>query len=132
MGERPGIFRELRGPQHAHILNPLHRRRPLIGREALIAKHGEAFFQAQLKPIPAGDAIARPIVEIFMRNHSGHGIIIKVGRGIGIGQYVARVKDIEALIFHRAKVKIGNGHDVKLTQIIFATIDIFVPAHAGL
>ena len=126
------IFGELRGAQDADIFDPLDRFGALIGGETLIAEDREAFLQAQLEPVPTGDAIARPIVKIFMRNDTCDIVIINVSRGLRVGQHIARVEDVEALILHRAKVEIGNSDDVELAQIIFAAIDILVPFHARL
>src|SRR3546814_6406013 len=65
--ERPRILGELRRAQHADILDPLDRRRAHGGRKALVAIDGADLFQAELKPVAAGDAVARPVVEIFAR-----------------------------------------------------------------
>src|SRR3546814_17833006 len=73
----------------AHILYPLAGGRSFVGRKALIAKDGEAFLQRKLEPVAAGDAVARPVVEIFMCHDCGDGIEIGVGRGVGIGQDIA-------------------------------------------
>src|SRR3546814_2719410 len=111
--ERPGILGELRGAQQADILDPLDRGRSHIGRKALVAKDGEAFLQAQLEPVAAGDAVARPIVKIFMRDDAFDAVIIEVGRGIGIGEDVAGVEDVETLVLHRPHVEITDRDDVE-------------------
>ena len=36
----------------------------------LITENRKAFFQTELKPVPAGDAIARPVMEIFMTDNA--------------------------------------------------------------
>ena len=128
----PGIFGELHGAQRAHIIDAAHGSAALIGTELLIAKDGEAFLQGQLEPVPAGDAIAGPIVEILMRHHAGHGIEILIGGGFGIGQNIFRVEDVEALVLHRAGVEISHSDDVEFVQIIFAAIHTLIPVHAGL
>src|SRR3546814_5517746 len=66
--ERSRILGELRRAERPHVLDPLDRGRPLIGRKALVAIDGEALLQRKLEPVAAGDAIARPIVEIFVRD----------------------------------------------------------------
>src|SRR3546814_6108626 len=102
MSERAVVLRELPGAKGAHILYPLDGGRAFVGRKALIAKDGEAFLQRKLEPVAAGDAVARPVVEIFMRDDGGDGIEIGVGRGVGIGQDIAGVEDVEALVRHLA------------------------------
>ena len=127
--QRAAILGELRRAEQSHIVDPLDRRRADVGREALVAKHGEAFFQAQLEPVAAGHPIARPIVEIFVRDDSGDGIEVGVGRGILVGQHITRVKDVEAFILHRPEVEILDRDDVEQVEIIFAAISRLVPRH---
>ena len=37
-----------------------------VGRELRVAENRQAFLEAELEPVPAGDAVARPVVEILM------------------------------------------------------------------
>ena len=67
-----------------------------------------------------------------MGHHPFDAIIVDVGRGFRIGQNIARIEDVEALILHRAEIEIGNGDDVEHVQIIFPAIDALVPSHAVL
>ena len=129
MGERPGILRELAGAQAAHVLDPLHRRRSLVGGEALVAIDGEAFLQRKLEPVATGDAVAGPVVEIFVRHHGGDRIVIVIGRGVGIGEDVAAVEDVQPLVLHRPEIEIVHRDDVEHVEIIFAAIDALVPRH---
>ena len=132
MRERAGILGELRRTQAAHVLDPLDRRRTLVRRKALVAIDGEAFLQRQLEPVAAGDAVARPIVEIFVRHHRGDRVIIVIGGRVGIGEDVAAVEDVQPLVLHRAEVEIVDRHDVEHVEVVFAAIDAFVPRHRQL
>ena len=76
----PGILTKLGVTEHRCILNAFQRRRMQISREALVAKYGEALLQRQLKPVAAGDPIARPIVEIFMGHHTLNAFEFSIGR----------------------------------------------------
>ena len=67
-----------------------------------------------------------------MRHHCGDRVVIIIGRGIGIGEDVAAVEDIQPLILHRAEVEIVDRDDVEDVEVIFAAIDLFVPRHRGL
>src|SRR3546814_13955985 len=78
--ERSRILGELRRAERPHVLDPLDRGRPLIGRKALVAIDGEALLQRKLEPVAAGDAIARPIVEIFVRDDARDRVVILVGQ----------------------------------------------------
>ena len=129
MGERAGILGELRRTQHADVVDPLDRRRAHVGGEPLVAEDSEAFLEAELEPVTAGDSIARPIVEIFVRDDPGDGVEITVGRGVGVGQDVARIEDVEPLVLHRAEVEIVDRDDVEQVEVIFAAVGAFVPRH---
>src|SRR6476660_3685899 len=65
VGEGARVFRELAGLERAHVENALDRPRPQIGGEFLIAEHGQPLFQAELKPVAAGNAVDGPIMKIF-------------------------------------------------------------------
>src|SRR3546814_8326959 len=64
--------------------------------------------------------------------HAFDAVIVDVGRGFRVRQYVARIEDVEALILHRAEVEVGNGDDIEHVQIIFPAIDPLIPGHAVL
>ena len=83
MRQRPGILDELRGAQAAHVGDALDRARAHVGGKFLVAENGEAFLQAKLEPVAAGDAVAGPVVEIFVRDHRLDAGEIGVGRGLG-------------------------------------------------
>ena len=129
MGERAGILGKLDRAQRADIADAGHRGAALIGGEQLIAEDGEPLLQRQLKPVAAGDAVAGPIVEILMRDDGFDPLVIGVGRGVGLGQHIARVEDVEPLILHRAHVEIADRDDVEDVEIVFEAEGLLVPAH---
>jgi len=130
--ERPCILGKLRRAQHPHVLDPLDRFGPHVGGKTLVAIDGETLFQAQLEPVAAGHAVARPVVEIFVRDHALDRVIIVIGRGIRIGEDIARIEDVEALVLHRPHVEIADRDDVEHRQIVFEAVDALVPGHRGL
>ena len=83
MGEGACILDELAGPQFTHIHDALDGPRALVGGKLLIAKHRQAFLEAELEPIPAGDAVAGPVVEILMGDDRLDERVIRVCRGLG-------------------------------------------------
>src|SRR6202171_1988180 len=105
----PRVLGELSALQPAYVGNALDRPRAFVGGEFLIAKNGEAFLEAKLEPIAASNAVACPVVEIFVRDDGFDAGIIAVGRGFGRSQDVLVVENIEALVLHRAHVEIRNG-----------------------
>ena len=132
MRERPGVLGKLRRLQSAHVGDALDRRRALIGGEFLIAKDGQALLEAELKPIAAGDAIAGPIVKIFVSDDALDAGVIVVGRRLRRGQHIFVVEDVEALVLHCAHVEVGHGDDVEAVEIVFAAEGALVPRHRTL
>ena len=132
MGERPGVLGKLGGAQGAHIGDALHRARAHVAREFMVAKDREALFEAELEPVAAGDAVAGPVVKIFMRDDGLDMGVIGVGRGRGRGEDIFVVEDVEALVLHRAHVEVGHGDDIEDVEIIFAAEGGLVPGHRPL
>ena len=106
--------------------------RAQIGGEFLVAEDGQSFLQAKLEPVAAGDAVAGPVVEIFVRDDRFDAGEIGVGRGLGRSQHVFVVEDVEPLVLHRAHVEGGDGDDHEDVEIVFAPERLFVPAHGAL
>ena len=132
MGQRAGIFGELASTQGAHILDALHAMAAHVAAECLVAEDSEALLQRQLEPVAAGDAVAGPVVEIFVRHHAFDAGIVVVGGGFGRSQQHLVVEDVEALVLHRAHVEGADGHDHEDVEVIFAAIGLFVPFHGTL
>ena len=86
----------------------------------MVAEDRQPLLQAELEPVAAGDPVARPVVEIFMRDHRLDMRVIGVGRGRGRGEDIFVVEDVEALVLHRAHVEVGDGDDIEHVEIIFA------------
>src|SRR6185503_4336682 len=77
MGERPGIFLELPAAKRADILDALYAMAAHVAGKALVAENSETFFQRKLEPVTAGDAVAGPVVEIFVGDNAfDAGIIV--------------------------------------------------------
>ncbi len=132
VGKRTGVLDELLSAQAAHVADAFDRARALVGRKLLVAKHREAFLEAELEPIPAGDAIAGPIVKIFVGDDGLDPLEIGVGRGLRRGEHVFVVEDVEALVLHCAHVEVGDGDDHENIEIVFAAERRLVPAHGAL
>src|SRR3546814_10647808 len=64
----------------------LHGSAAALCREFLVAINGHTFLQAKLEPIAAGNAVAGPIVEIFVRDDALDRLVVRVGRRIGRGE----------------------------------------------
>ncbi len=82
MGEGAGVLDELMRAKPAHVADPRDDARALIGGELLVAIDGEAFLQAELEPVAAGDAVAGPVVEILVRDDGFDRDEVVVGRGL--------------------------------------------------
>ena len=68
MGQRTGILRELPRAQPAHVIDAFDRPRAQVPGEFLVAENREPFLEGKLEPVAAGDAVAGPVVEIFVRD----------------------------------------------------------------
>ncbi len=129
MRKGAAILRELLGFQYFHFCDALYRTRAFVGRKFMVAINRQAFLEAQLEPVAAGDAIAGPVMEIFVRDHGFDASIIDIRCRFGVGQHIFVVKDIEALVFHSPHVEVRDGNDVEDIEVIFAAELFFVPTH---
>jgi hypothetical protein len=139
MGHGTGVFRKLGGAQRHNVVDALDRAgaRGLggihavghhVGAEFLVAKDGQAFLQAQLEPVAAGDAVAGPVVEVLVSDDGFDAFIVGVRGRIRIRQHVGGVEDVQALVFHRAHVEVMDGHDHETVQVQLQAEAAFVPA----
>mmetsp|Transcript_54578 Transcript_54578/g.111376 ORF Transcript_54578/g.111376 Transcript_54578/m.111376 type:complete len:406 (-) Transcript_54578:763-1980(-) len=126
---RARVLGELGGAQHAHVLDTLDGLRRHVHRELLVPEHREAFLEGELEPVPARDAIACPVVEVFVCNHTLDALEVGV-RGGGGGREDARcVEYVEALVLHRAHVEVAHRHDVVHVQVVLQPKRVLVPLH---
>src|SRR3546814_2668373 len=86
MRGRAGILGKLYGAQQPDIGDALDAAVVHIGRELLVAEHRQAFLQRQLEPVAAGDAVAGPVVEIFVRDDALDALEVGVGSGRRVRQ----------------------------------------------
>ena len=130
MRHRPCIFGKLHGAQQAYVFNAFHgfgRRgcdgvvfQPLhseVLAELLVAKDGEALFERELEPVAASDAVASPVMEIFVTHDALDIGVVGVGCGGRIGQDKLGIENIQALVFHRAHVEVAGGDDHETLKV---------------
>jgi hypothetical protein len=129
MRHRAGILRELASAQAAHFTDAGGLAVVQVGAEFLVAENRQTFLQRQLEPVAAGDAVAGPVVEIFVRDDAVDVLEIDVGGDIAARQHVLGVEDVEALVLHRAHVEIADGDDHVMVEVAFEAEAFFVPAH---
>ena len=129
MGHRPGIFGKLRGAQAAHFADTGRGAAMCVGTEFLVAENGQAFLERQLKPVATGDAVAGPVVEVFMGNHPVDIFEIQIRGDIRTGQHVFGVENIKSLVLHRAHVEIAHGDNHVVIEIAFKTETLLIPVH---
>ena len=138
VGHRASVFRELRLAEQPHVFDALDGacagsggfvagQRGHVSGELLIAEHRQAFLQTQLEPVAASDAVARPVVEVFVADHRFDVGEIHIGGRLGVGQHVLCVEDVQALVFHRAHVEVAHGDDHEAVQIQLEAKAAFVP-----
>ena len=129
MCRRAAVLGELGSTKQAYITSALHPFIMHVSRKALVPIHCQAFFQRQLEPVAASDPVASPVMEIFMRNDRFHAIEVFIRCCLRISKNKLAVKDIQALIFHRAHVEMADGDNLEEIQIIFQAIGVLVPLH---
>ena len=132
VGQGTGVLGELASAQGSNVLDPLHGRATHVAAEALIAEDREAFLQAQLEPVAAGDAVAGPVVEVLVGHHRFDALIVQVGGGLGIGQQQGAVEDVQPLVLHGPEVEVAHGHDHEEVEVVLATEGVLVPLHRPL
>ena len=66
MGEGAGVLAELCARKPRTSPMRLTGARALVGGELLVAEDGQPLLQAELEPVAAGDAVAGPVVEVFV------------------------------------------------------------------
>src|SRR5690606_25794901 len=119
VGHGAGVFGELRQPQGVHVVDALDGpgagglggRQALgqhVGGEFLVAEDRQSFFQGQLEPVAAGDAVAGPVVEVFVADHGFDAAVGGVRGCVGVGQDVGGIEDVQALVFHRPHVEVAR------------------------
>ena len=139
VGHGTGVFGELGGAQRHHVVDALdragagggglvHALRHHVGAEFLVAEDGQAFLQAELEPVAAGDAVAGPVMEILVADDRFDAFIVGVGGGLGVGQHIGRVEDVQALVLHRPHVEVVHGHDHEAVQVQLQSEAGLVPA----
>ncbi len=126
------VFGKLECAQHIHVLHTLDHGRAHVSGKAGIAKHGKAFLETQLKPVAAGHAIAGPVVEVLMGDDGLNVLERLVGSDLGLGQHRGAVEDVEPLVLHGTHVEVVHRHDHEGVEIVFAAVDLLVPAHGSL
>ncbi|MNV29574.1 hypothetical protein D3C71_1208040 [compost metagenome] len=142
VGHGAGVFGELGGAQRHHVVDTLDRARAgrrggihvvrhHVGAEFLVAENRQPFLQAQLEPVAAGDAVAGPVVEVFVADHGFDAFVIGIRGAVGVGQHVGGVEDVQALVFHRAHVEVMDGDDHEAVQIQFQAKAGFIPAQGA-
>ena len=132
MRHRPGILGELAHAQAAHFLDARDGTRMHVGAEFLIAKHREAFLERELEPVAAGDAVAGPVVEVLVSDDAIDVLVVHVGRGVGAGQHVLGVEDVEALVLHRPHVEVAHRDDHVVVEVHLQAEALLVPGHGFL
>ena len=116
LSQQPHVVHALQGTHAAGGLR-IHAGGHLIGREFLVAEYRQPFLQRQLEPVAAGDAVARPVVEILVTDDRFDPLEIGIGGHERIGKHVLGVEDVQPLVFHGAHVEIRGRHDHEPVQI---------------
>ncbi len=85
-----------------------------------------------MKPVPQGYPVTRPVMKIFMGNDRFNTLIIRIGGSFRTGQHIFGVENVEAFVFHGPHVETVSRDNHVAIQIIFAPVNLFIPAHGSL
>ena len=98
MRHRTCVFRKLHGAQQAYVFDAFDSLgrsrcngvifesfRRKVSAELLVAKNGEAFFERELEPVAASDAVACPVMEIFVAYNALDIGVVSIGCSRRIG-----------------------------------------------
>ena len=127
MRQRACIFGKLVGTQEQRVLHPLDPPRVHVGGELAVTKDREALFQTELKPVPAGDPIARVVVKVLVGHHRLDALKTHVRGDVGMGEHARSVEHIEALILHGTHIEIIYCDDVVEIEVVLKTVHLLVP-----
>ena len=129
MRGRACVFGKLVLAQQADVFDAAYGAAGAVAGKFLVAEHGQPFLQRKLEPVAAGNAVACPVVEIFVSDHRFDAFEIGIGGGAAVGKDELGVKDVQTLVFHRAHIEIAYGNDHENIQVVFQTEARFVPFH---
>ena len=85
-----------------------------------------------MEPVATGDAIAGPVMEVFVCDDAVDARVVGIGCGVGRCQHILVVEDVEALVLHRTHVEGRDGDDHEDIEVVFAPERLLVPAHGAL
>jgi hypothetical protein len=64
----------------------------------LIPEHGQTLLEGELEPVPHGNPVSAPVVKILVTDDSQDALEVVVGRGLGVGEHICRVEDVQPLV----------------------------------
>ena len=63
-----------------------------------------------------------------MTNHTFNAFQLSVGGCFAISQDQLGIKNIEALVFHRAHVEVAHSDEIELIEVVFQAKGLFIPS----
>ena len=125
------VIRELVAPQCFHLPDSLDGPHGQALVVSLVSETGQAFFQTELEPIPAGHPVAGPVVKHFMGNNSLDNQEIAIRGGVLISDDTLCSKEVQPLVLHCIAVT-NQCNDVVSVQVIFESIRPLIPSQSPL
>ena len=132
MRQRACIFGKLVRTQKQRVLHPLDSPGVHVSRELAVTKDRETLFQAELKPVPAGDPIPRVVVEVLVGDDRLDALKTHVRGDIGVGEHARSVEHIEAFVLHGTHIEIIYRDDVVEIEVVLKAVHLLVPPHRRL
>ena len=124
---RAGVLDELVRAHHAHVLDALDGLGRHVGREARVAVDGEPLLERELEPVTARDAVARPVVEVLVRDDALHALEVGVGRGRLLGEHAPGGGEGEA----EAEAAVLMEATTMMEEVVAAMMEVVVAVMEG-
>mmetsp|Transcript_3550 Transcript_3550/g.6152 ORF Transcript_3550/g.6152 Transcript_3550/m.6152 type:complete len:277 (-) Transcript_3550:447-1277(-) len=121
------ILRQLEFTKTRNVRDTLGNTAVKIRSELLVTENGKSFFERKREPVTASYTVTTVVVKVLVADDALDTGEVCISRSVSLGQYAARVKDIERLVLHCSHVEACNSDNVKLVEIVLAIKPFLIP-----
>ena len=99
-------------------LDPRDIVRSEVAGKLLVPKDGKSLLESELEPVPAGDPISGPVVEVLVPNNSLDPLVVPIAGSLLVCKDVCGVENVEALVLHGSHVEVVNRDNVVDVEVV--------------
>lgn len=88
------------------------------GAAHLVPEDSKSLLESELEPVPAGDPVASPVVEVLVPYHAFNPGKVHVCCSLGGSQHQPAVEDVQRFVFHGSHVEVVHSYNVEQVQVI--------------